>query len=233
MNLYFNSLMSIFYPQSCIICSGLLYKDEQIMCLSCALELPKVSIGDFTEETKNEIIHRLIGKLSVEKATTAYYFYKTGATQKLLHQIKYNGRKDIATYLATSMAQDLVNTDFFESIDCIVPIPLNSHRYAIRGYNQAFEIAKGIQEVVQLPIITKGITRPQNTVSQTQLDPEHRFSNVQNAFKIAASDELKNKHCLIVDDVFTTGSTISAFAHQLMSTNNCKVSIATIGIAPF
>ena len=102
----------------------------------------------------------------------------------------------------------------------------------MRGYNQAYYIAKGISDVTNADIIPlKTVLRTKNTLTQTGFTLEKRRLNIENAFKIADLDAIQDKNIMIVDDVFTTGSTSFELASVLKASNCDKVGIATVAQA--
>jgi ComF family protein len=121
------------------------------------------------------------------------------------------------------MKQDLEETGF----DVIVPVPLHRARLAERGYNQAHELARGIAGT----IAAKSVRRIRPTPSQTGLHVEERIENVRGAFALTRSSRsLEGKHVLIVDDVMTTGATITSVAETLLAAKPRAISIATLAV---
>jgi ComF family protein len=99
------------------------------------------------------------------------------------------------------------------SVQAIVPVPLHSSRYAERGFNQAEHIAAAVANYLQVPVI-KALDRVRRTKQQARLSKQARMNNVVQAFAVRSGVSLP-EHLLLVDDVFTTGSTLTACAHEL------------------
>ncbi len=95
--------------------------------------------------------------------------------------------------------------------EVIVPVPLSSHRAQVRGFNQAALIAKALGALIDLPVDSSSLQRVEDTRSQVGLDPNQRWKNVEHAFR-AGSRSFEDMDVLVVDDLFTTGATLSACA---------------------
>ncbi|MDZ7765344.1 MAG: hypothetical protein U5K00_13100 [Melioribacteraceae bacterium] len=101
-----------------------------------------------------------------------------------------------------------------EAIDLIIPMPLHSLKKAERGYNQAYFIAKGFVKIIDKPITTKAVKRKKYTESQTKLTAEERKENMSNAFEVSNPKQIENKNILLIDDVVTSGATVSALGEN-------------------
>jgi len=117
--------------------------------------------------------------------------------------------------LGTQIAKTYKNQLNKFSADMIIPIPLHRLKKAERGYNQAYWIAKGISDTLNIPIAKGVAKRVKYTESQTTYNKEERFQNISGAFKIVSSDKIRDKRIIIVDDVVTTGATIRELAKQI------------------
>lgn len=140
-------------------------------------------------------------------------FEPKGLSGILIHEIKYNHRKDLARALGRLMGQQWMERGLLEGIDVIVPVPLHWRRRWSRGYNQSNEIAKGMSAVSGIPVRSKAIKRRRNNRSQTKMKRENRWGNVTGLFALVegkAATSLAGKHVLLVDDVITTGATLTA-----------------------
>lgn len=100
-----------------------------------------------------------------------------------------------------------------------------------RGYNQSEVLARGIQEVIPIPIDTQSLIRKRETETQTKKNIEDRRRNVQEAFALTDHIGLQHKHVLLVDDVLTTGATIVSCATELLKSEGTAVSVLTLAYA--
>ena len=116
---------------------------------------------------------------------------------------------------------------FFDSIDFIIPVPLHREKQKKRGYNQSEDIAKGISSVTGLPVRTDIMERVHNDGSQTARSAFDRADAALGAFRKTAAGGLQGRHCLLVDDVLTTGATLTGCAAAL-SGSGLKISVLTL-----
>ncbi len=221
-------LMHLFYPRLCEGCSKPLVGNEEILCVSCAMELPETGYHNIIG---NESELRFSGRIPFIRATSLAYFTSDGLLQHLLHGLKYQGKKETGYFLGRQLGVGLRNTDWISSVDMIIPVPLHKAKKAKRGYNQSMLIAEGMSDILKIPANDDMLMRIRDTDTQTHKTRTERVNNMTNAFKLKDSHKLKNKHILLCDDVLTTGATIEACALELMKEKSIKISVATIGIA--
>ncbi len=222
-----NGLIHLFYPRLCEGCSKPLLAAEEVLCVSCALELPETNYHHIPD---NETALRFAGRVPFTHATSFAYFTNDGLLQHLVHGLKYKDKKENGYYLGSQFARSLLSTNWVSGIDIIIPVPLHRAKEAKRGYNQSMLIATGMGEVLHKPANDRLLLRVKDTESQTRKSRSERVDNMSGAFKVADKAGLAGKHILICDDVLTTGATLEACALELMTAANVKISIATVGI---
>lgn len=228
MNSLFTNLLNLIYPNLCVICNESLMIGEEIFCFKCLHEMPKTN---YHLETDNTVEKRFWGKVPVYRATSYFHFYKGSPFQKLLHELKYRGNKEVGRVIAQYAAVDLLNSPDFCSVDVIVPVPLHPKKYAQRGYNQSEWIAKGLSEILDKPVDTTHLIRIRENTTQTKKSIFERYQNTSGIFTLTEKTIFRKKHVLLVDDVLTTGSTLEACMIALMETDYIKISIFTLAIA--
>ena len=224
----FANLTSLLYPQLCVICKEPLVENENFFCFACSLILPKTNYHLIPE---NQSIDRLAGKVSLQKASSYFYYNKEGVAQKLIAEIKYKGNQNLGEWIGAYIAKDMISSDFFQDIDYLVPVPLHKSKEKRRGFNQAEKIAGGIAQVTKIPLETGNVFREKSNTSQTKKGLFDRWKNTRNIFQMKNTDLFNEKHILIIDDVLTTGSTIEALAQSLLKSSEIKISILTLAIA--
>jgi len=224
-----NDLVNLFYPFHCMLCEKPLIESEQHICLDCLCDLPKTN---YHINKGNPARALFAGYQQVNEVTAFLFFEKEGATQKLIHSLKYYGNKILAEYVGRLAALELKNYGFYASIDSIIPIPLHPKKEKKRGYNQSELIAKGISSVYESKIDDKLLKRVTHTKSQTQNKSIYdRHINVEKIFEVTDIEKLYGKHILLVDDVITTGATSSSCIDALLSVPEIKISIFALCIA--
>lgn len=224
----FADLLDLIYPNLCFICGETLLKSESHICLSCLNNIPRTNYHLLTD---NPVEKRFWGKAPIFRGTSFFFFQKGSPFQKLLHELKYKGNKEIGEILGRYAAAELLNSPDFCSIDIIIPIPLHPKRFAQRGYNQSEWISKGLSAVLDKPQNTNTLKRVKQTTTQTKKSVFERFENTEGIFELSGAKELEGKHLLLIDDVLTTGSTLNAAINTLLNIPNVKISIFTLAIA--
>ena len=194
---------------------------EQHLCLGCLLELPRTH---YEQEPNNLLMQHFMEWPEVVRATAYFYYYKEGKYSSLIHHLKYHDHPEVGTYLGRLAANELKQSDFFEDIDLIVPVPLSKKKFRKRGYNQCDYIARGISEITGIALCTDCMERVVDTDTQTQKGRMERWKNTEGIFRIANPEILQGKHILIVDDVSTTGATLHACIYALLTVPGVHVS---------
>lgn len=226
--LWLDAFVSLFYPVLCPACMERQPSRSSLTCLSCALKLPKTQ---YHLNTENNFTERFWGRIPINGAAASYHFISGGRTQRLIHHLKYRGRKDIGIELGRQYGMLLSSHAPFQNADLIIPVPLHRRKQRKRGYNQSECFAEGLAQSMKLPCETNLLLRKTNTGTQTRKSRIERYENVQNAFVVKNSTQLAGKHILLVDDVVTTGATLEACANKLMETKGVTISLAAIAIA--
>ncbi len=175
-----------------------------------------------------EVERLFLGCRNVVEAVSFFRYDRNSPYAEILKDIKYHNRPAIAREMAKEFARELMETDFFDAIDLILPVPLHLSKLSKRGYNQSLFIAKGIAEITNLPIGDNLVaTRRHRT--QTYKSAEERRRNVADIF--AAEGDIAGKRILLVDDVITTGATLSSCCDTLLEANAGDVKILSLSLA--
>lgn len=204
-------LLNLLIPRFCPVCGQPLAANDQLLCTACLVLLPYTR---WTDHVLNPASQLFLAHLPLEKATS--YLYFRDSAQQLIHAMKYGHRPDIGYQMGRFMALELKPSDFFQSVESIVPVPLHLWRYWHRGYNQSLQLARGIASVTGIPILHRLVSRVRNNPSQTALPPEERQRNVDNLFR---ARETSCHHLLLIDDVLTTGATLCACGKAILRAN--------------
>jgi ComF family protein len=215
------------YPSLCAACNRPLFRGEECVCTLCLYHLPRTG---YHLETDNPVVRHFWGKTKVERATAYYYFSKGERVQRLIHHLKYKGRKDVGLFTGKMFGRELLQ-GAFEGIDLIVPVPLHPSRQRQRGYNQSDCLAEGIAEGMKKDVSFTSVYRKEATKTQTKKHRYERYKNVDNIFCVRNEEEITGKKILLVDDVITTGSTLISCADCLSSVKGVSVYIAAMACA--
>ena len=221
---------AVVYPDYCPSCVSYLEKNEDFICTTCKVKLPKT--GSHLPNADNKgIIQKFEGRIKLAHVLSYLYFKKGSNVQTLLHKLKYASQPLIGEKLGLWYGTELAEQGFNDVFDIIVPVPLHPFRQKKRGYNQSEEFGKGLSQGLNIPQITHAFVRTQYTDTQTKKQRMERADNVENIFQIKDTEALKNKRILLVDDVATTGATLFESVLALEKAQPQSISIATLAVA--
>jgi len=227
--LLIDDFISLLFPRICAACGNSLWKQEETVCLSCEFHLPRTN---FHLSLENLVSRLFWGRVNLESAAAYLYFNKGTKVQRLIHQLKYKGRRDIGIYFGRQYGQHLRYSPFFQTVQLIVPVPLHTKKLMQRGYNQSEQFAIGLGESMKIPVDPDAICRRKETETQTKKSRFRRWQNVADVFEVKDPGSLAMKHVLLVDDVITTGATLESCIRALSSIHGIRISVATIAVAP-
>ena len=128
-------------------------------------------------------------------------------------------------------AMDYLDSELFDDVDVLVPVPLHPRRLRQRGFNQAEYICKGLHSITKIPIDTSHLVRTKNNLHQSRSNFDKRHENVLDLFAMRYPEEWKNKHILLVDDVITSGATLFECMKQMTPIRGCRISVFALGWA--
>ena len=208
----FHSLLQTLFPVWCVGCGARLQGREQWLCSACQAGLrynDKVMPGN--EETG-------------WAAAGAVFMYGP-AVRQLIHMLKYDDATRVARYLGHHAVRYMHEVWPHAMPDVVVPVPLHPTRQRERGYNQSLLLARAIASGLPARLEPTLVQRGRYTSSQTHLNREQRLQNVRDAFVRGAVD-LTGRTVLVVDDVFTTGSTATAVARALLADGDARYGAA-------
>ena len=224
----FSSTLHLFYPHVCTGCGSDLLQQDNLLCLRCINNLPHTN---FAQHNNNPVEKIFWGRIPITAAHSEFYFSKEFLIQHLIHQLKYKNNTAIGFYLGELMGKTLSNSNRFNNIDYLIPLPLYPDKEHKRGYNQATIICNGMSDVMNIPVLNGNVIRQKFTETQTRKHRTERWENVEGSFKIKNAELLKGKNILLVDDVITTGATLEACGSIVLQTEGIKLYIATLAHA--
>jgi ComF family protein len=150
-----------------------------------------------------------------------------GVWLDVIHKLKYEKATAVISAVSWLVRRHLPP---FGGSDCIVPVPLGRLRYLRRGFNQAAVIGRVVSEAAALPLFRRALAKPRNTPSQVGLTYDERKENIRGAFAAPRllRDSVKGKSVLLIDDVVTSGATVSECARVLKKTGAGRVDVLTL-----
>jgi len=146
----------------------------------------------------------------------------------LVHSFKYQGKITIGKMLAQSMGDYCREGSYFSTAECIVPVPLGIKKLRHREFNQSFILAKILGKYLEVPVYPFALKKVKEPTPQMQLSRHARMRSVRGAFMVRKKKQINLKEVLLVDDVFTTGSTIRECSRILLENGVKKVWALTL-----
>lgn len=228
----YSGILQLLYPRRCPVCDKIVKPTGEQICLECLGRLKILTppwcmkCGKKLRQ-EGEYCTDCRRKEHVFQRGRALYEYESAAMS--IYRFKYGGRQEYADYFGAQMAEYLGN--FIRSVqpDGLIPIPLHRKRKAVRGYNQAELLARALGRQLGVPVYTGFLVREKNTSPLKYENPQERQNNLKKAFNIARND-VKLEKAVVVDDIYTTGSTMDEVAQVLKAAGVKEVYFVTLAI---
>lgn len=224
--------LNLVFPPRCPVCDKPAPFPERI-CPACrkkpiVVKEPRcLKCGRYIEDEREEYCRGCRLTVHVFAQGRGLFLYPSVADS--IYRFKYAGRQEYAAFYAQQITERLGRTIRAWQAEALVPVPIHYTRKRERGYNQAEVLAKEIGKRIGIPVDAKLIRRIKKTLPQKLLDDRERQNNLKRAFKIERND-VKLKRVIVVDDIYTTGSTIDACALELKKAGVEKIYFITAAI---
>lgn len=225
----FESLAHLLYPNLCLVCSEELAKVERHLCQKCLDNLPQMHLP---EKDNDNPVHQLFwGRVQVYHAYSWLTYKRDDSMKRILHSFKYQDNPQLARAMGEKLGDEIKNFDWVKTIDALVPVPIHPKKKFIRGYNQSEELAKGMKNILDIPVDNHFLKRALHTDSQTRKNRFARWDNIEDAFR-SSKNQANYQHIAIIDDVITTGATMERIIQQIHEKNpELRVSILSLAFA--
>lgn len=223
-----NKILDWLYPRRCVFCDGLLEKKERFLCSHCIKIVPQM-----VKEPRCKKCGKQLAVMEQEYCYDCTHFphsfdYGIGLflyqepLKGALMRFKFNGRKEYGVFLGRLMRK--YSASFLKEImpEVIIPVPIHKKKFYTRGYNQAEVLAREMSRGLSIPVRTDLVLRKKFTKAQKELGKKERKKNLEQAFWVK-EDASRYKSVLIIDDIYTTGSTIHAIGKRLKESGVKKV----------
>ncbi len=230
-------LMEVFFPRSCVHCRDVVEESEyDFLCCSCSREL-------FLSKPPSCITcgYPFFGMLAGPKVCPhcaelnplfdqgKTLFLAKGPARSIIHELKYQAGFYVLEDLRKMIDKSPYFQDYFEDA-IIIPVPLHATKLRERGFNQSERIAEMLERATRAARVQNLLVRTVFTQTQTRLSRQARHQNVKNAFALAPDAVvIPDQSYILVDDVFTTGSTLNACAAVLRNAGATQIKVATLG----
>lgn len=227
---HFRSAVEIIYPQPCGGCGS----PGAILCLNCRNLFRRVDAASSCPCCGRWVSTPEVCGACLETPPAferGYYgFYFEGPLREALLAFKFKGRKDVGRLLIRLLDKEL--KAMREEFDVIVPLPVTEKRLKERGFNQSYVIAEEIGAITGKPLAFSCLYKQKETKDQYTLSREERRKNVRGAFAVSELETIRGKRVLLVDDLMTTGNTVSEASRKLLSARAKAVLIFALARTP-
>lgn len=231
------AVADVFYPPGCSAC-GAVAGAHRGLCGGCWSKIRFIE-RPYCDVLGLPFSHDLgSGILSAEAIANPPVFDRLrsvalheGVARDLVHGLKYRDRTDLAPMMAGWMLR--AGDGFVETADAIVPVPLHRFRMMSRKFNQAAELSRHLARLADRPLLAATLLRVKRTSQQVGLGQKARVENVRSAFRIAEGkqSDIFGRRIVLIDDVYTTGATVSAAAKVLKKAGAADVTVLTFARA--
>lgn len=228
-----NTVITFFFPRRCPVCDEPVKPWNALICDDCAPKFTYIGtprclkcgkhIGDDSKEYCGDCAVRP----HLFDSGRALFSYRSVSAS--IARFKYRGRREYAAYYAACMQRQL--GDFIRSCraDALIPVPLHKSRLKKRGYNQAQVLAEELSALTGIPVRADLIERVRKTAPMKDLSAAERQNNLKKTFKICRND-VKLSIIIIIDDIYTTGSTMDAMSREFRKAGVERIYFVTLAI---
>ncbi|MFH1036850.1 MAG: ComF family protein [Patescibacteria group bacterium] len=210
-------ILDVLFPKVCFRCK----REGSYLCQDCLATLEVLESSFCLCEKPQRLAEAGKCRNCRKKQLDGLYFaisYQNNLVKNLIRQFKYEPYiKELAVPLALLIIThfNLIQKQFPVENYIMIPVPLTKKKMKQRGFNQSEELAKEISENLGIPVVTECLLKIKETPPQMELSAEERMENIKGVFAIKNDEKLKNKKIFLVDDVYTTGSTMEEAAGVL------------------
>lgn len=214
------NVVDFFFPNRCLQCNTII-NGEEIVCELC---YPQIHFAHFQNSKENNVHERCKALFPIENAYALMQFEEENLSRKIIHELKYNQREKLGKILANWTIDQI---QLKEKPDLLVSIPLHPTKQKKRGYNQLHLFTETLSNAWEIPLDHEILKRNLHTSEQAKKNKQER--QIANP-KFSLQKEITNQHILMIDDVLTTGNTMSEAVWEILKSGNNKVSILVMAI---
>ncbi len=225
--------MDLVFPRRCPVCDEPVHPFGAKICTDCEKKLKPIEgstccrcgkvlcdpEGEYCRDCRNT-------EHSYERGGAAFSYRDCAGS---LYRFKYKNRREYAKWYGEQLDSRLTQVFPGEHFDLLLPVPLYSEKERKRGYNQAWLLAKELSRNAGIPTKKDALIRVKNTLPMKNMGISDRQNNLKRAFHACAND-VKLKAIIVIDDIYTTGTTIDACAQALYRSGADRVCFLTLAI---
>ena len=232
-----DTVLEVLYPKRCPICEGIVLPKGAFVCEKCYEALQWVNApycmkcGKPMEDETREYCHDCQNKSFHYEYGYGMWVYDENLRKSMVG-FKYKNKREYAEFYIHELITHYEEKIRRMNVDVIIPVPIHRRRYRQRGYNQAALLATGLGKALNIHVEEELLLRTRYTMPQKNLDDKERQKNLKKAFLINRSTKYDyvGKKILLIDDIYTTGSTIEVCTNVLLQAGVSKVYFVSLCI---
>ena len=213
MNKIIDNILNLIYPPVCGLCEKIC---NEYLCKKCEIKINKYKINSI-RRVKDKYFDELICVFKYEDiirdTLIKYKFHNKAYLYKIFSKIIIKNKKICG---------------FLKNYDIIIPVPISKKRKIQRGYNQSYLIAREIARYMNIKYKNKCLIKQKDTIEQSKLNKNERKTNIQDAYRVIKKEKLFNKNVILLDDIYTTGSTVNECAKMLKKAGANRIGVLAI-----
>ncbi len=210
---FINSALNYFFPPICGMCGEI---NENYICNNCYENIKKIKKCVINEYNNRNFSKHL------------YIFRYEGIIRNKIIEYKFEDKGYLYKMFAKIILSDKKTCNFIKKYDVIIPVPISKKRKKKRGYNQSELVANELAQKLNQDIWTDIIIKKKDNKPQSELNKLERIKNVEDIYEINKPIEVKNKKVLLLDDIYTTGSTVNEIARKLKQNQTQEIGVITL-----
>lgn len=210
---FINSALDYFFPPICGMCGEI---NENYICNNCYENIKKIKKCVINEYNNRNFSKHL------------YIFKYEGIIRNKIIEYKFEDKGYLYKMFAKIILSDKKTCNFIKKYDVIIPVPISKKRKKKRGYNQSELVANELAQKLNQDIWTDIIIKKKDNKPQSELNKLERKKNVEDIYEINKPIEVKNKKVLLLDDIYTTGSTVNEIARKLKQNQTQEIGVITL-----
>lgn len=236
-----SAILTVLYPHRCLACAKIITR-QQSFCVTCQqfiypIHSPfclRCGLPFTTTIGPDHLCTRCQSQPPAFRQARAWALYQTGGTtpqplSEAIQRFKYHRRLSTGKELAQLGGSHVPFQS--QQYDCVIPVPLHVKRLRWRGFNQSLLLARAIGRRLQVTVDPLLLERTRPTLPQTQFNEQQRHTNVRGAFAVTDPARVQGKFLLLIDDVYTSGSTVNECARVLRKAGATAVDVFTLARA--
>lgn len=201
------------FPNTCGIC-GKINKDS--LCSSCRVKLKPILEAKIEEISNKNFLY------------LAYLFKYSGIIREKIISYKFKDHSYLYKTFSKIITKNEKICRFIKNYDIIIPVPIHKKRFRQRGYNQSELIAREISRTLEIPMERDALAKVENNTAQSKLTKLERIDNAKNVYAIKNTENIRGKAVLLLDDIYTTGSTANECSKMLKQAGASEVAVLAI-----